>query len=67
MKNFVLPEKEEMTEEEKQLFLSDIRCVCEQYFDADGKYSFDLAKTENGFCGYIIFDALRVRKFKKPR
>ena len=67
MKQLILPEKEEMTDEEKNLFLSDVRRVCEEYFEADGKYTFDLAKTENGFSGCIIFDARRVRKFKKPR
>ena len=67
MKNLILPEKEEMTDEEKTLFLMDIKRVCEEYFEADGKYTFDLAKTEKGFSACIIFDALRVRKFKKPR
>lgn len=67
MKQLILPEKEEMTDEEKNLFLADVRRVCEEYFEADGKYTFDLAKMENGFSGCIVFDARRVRKFKKPR
>lgn len=67
MKGLILPEQEEMTEEERELFISDIKSVCGEYFEADGKYSFDLIKVENGFSGCIVFDARRVRKFKKPR
>lgn len=67
MKGLVLPEKEEMTDEEKELFLCDIKQVCEEYFEADGKYSFDMAKTEKGFSVCLIFDVHRVRKFRKPR
>ena len=67
MKQLILPEKEEMTDEEKSLFLADIKTVCEEYFEADAKYSFDMAKTEHGFSVFIIFDAHRVRKLKKPR
>jgi len=67
MKQLILPENEEMTEDEKQLFLADVKRVCEEYFEADGKYTFDVARTEDGFSACIIFDARRVRKFKKPR
>ena len=67
MNQLILPEKEEMTDDEKALFLADVKRVCEEYFEADGKYSFDIAKTENGFSACIVFDARRVRKFKKPR
>ena len=67
MNQLIMPEKEEMTDDEKQLFLADVKRVCEEYFEADGKYSFDIAKTENGFSACIVFDARRVRKFKKPR
>lgn len=67
MKELILPEREEMTDEEKELFLADVKQVCGEYFEADGRYSFDMAKTENGFSVCLIFDAHRVRKFKKPR
>lgn len=67
MNRLVMPEREQMTDEEKSLFLADIKRVCEEYFEADGKYSFDVVKSENGFSMCLLFDAYRVRKFKKPR
>ena len=67
MKGLILPEREEMTDDERDLFLADIKQVCEEYFEADGRYSFNIARSENGFSICIIFDAHRVRKFKKPR
>ncbi len=63
----LLTMREQMTEEEKELFLSDIKRVCSEYFECDGKYSFDSVETEHGFSACIMFDAVRVKKFKKPR
>lgn len=63
----VLNEREDMTEEEKQLFINDLRHVCREYFEADGKYSLDMTRTEKGFSVCILFDAVRVKKFRKPR
>lgn len=60
-------EREQMTDEEKQLFLVDLKTVCGDYFEADAKYSMDVTPTENGFSVCIIFDAARIKKFKKPR
>ena len=56
-----------MTEDEKQLFLHDLKHVCGEYFEADGKYSLDMTRTEKGFSVCILFDAVRVKKFRKPR
>jgi len=67
MKNTALYEREKMTEEEKELFLSDLRGVCGEYFEADGKYSVDTAATDKGVSVCVIFDAARIRRFKKPR
>ncbi len=66
MNKILLPDREEMTEDEKQLFISDLKSVCGEYFEADGKYSMDVTKTEKGFSVCIIFDAARVKNFKKP-
>ena len=65
--NTILNEREDMTEEEKQLFLHDLKHVCGKYFEADGKYSLDMTRTEKGFSVCILFDAVRVKKFRKPR
>ncbi|MDE7380058.1 MAG: hypothetical protein K2N14_03295 [Clostridia bacterium] len=67
MSDGIVSEREQMTEEEKQLFMSDLKNVCGEYFEADGKYSMDVTRAESGFSVCIIFDAARIKKFKKPR
>ena len=63
----VTADREQMTDEEKELFLCDLKNVCAEYFESDGKYSMDVTRTEKGFSVCIIFDAVRIKKFKKPR
>lgn len=58
--------REEMTEEERQLFLCDVKKVCAEYFECDGKFSLETARNEKGLAVCLIFDARRVRKFRKP-
>ena len=63
----ITTERDQMTEEEKQLFLADLMGECAEYFETDEKYSMDVTRTEKGFSVCVIFDAVRVKKFKKPR
>ena len=63
----VINDREQMTDEEKALFLSDLKAVCAEYFETDDKYSMDVTRTANGFSVCVIFDAVRIKKFKKPR
>ncbi len=63
----VIADREQMTDDEKELFLSDLKSVCSEYFDGDAKFSLDLTRTEKGFSVCIVFDAVRIKKFKKPR
>lgn len=65
--NFSAGDREIMTDEEKELFVADLKNVCREYFDNDEKYSMDVTRTEKGFSVCIIFDAVRIKKFKKPR
>lgn len=60
-------DREQMTDDEKQLFLSDLQEVCAEYFESGGKFSLDVTRTEKGFSVCIVFDAARIKKFKKPR
>jgi len=56
-----------MTDGEKQLFIADFQCVCGEYFEVSSQYSVDIVPTPGGFSVCIVFDAARVRNFKKPR
>ena len=67
MKANLIVDREQMTDEEKELFLSDLKNVCSEYFEGGDRYSLDLTRTEKGFSACIVFDAVRIKKFKKPR
>lgn len=60
-------DREEMTEGEKQLFIADLKRICDEYFESDGKFSIDVTRTEKGFSVCVIFDARRIKRFKKPQ
>jgi hypothetical protein len=60
-------ERDEMTEEEKQLFLSDLQFVCEEYFEDSDRLSLDVTRTEEGFSVCVIFNSRRIKRFKKPQ
>lgn len=63
----VICDRDQMTDDEKELFLSDLKGLCSEYFDGDGKFSLDLTRTQTGYSVCIVFDAVRIKKFKKPR
>lgn len=67
MSEIPVTDRENITDEEKELFLCDLKTVCAEYFEADDKYTMDVTRTEKGFSVCIIFDAVRIKKFKKPR
>lgn len=55
------------TEGEKELFIEDLKAVCEEYFEGGEKYAVDVATTANGLSVCIVFDAARVRSFRKAK
>ena len=59
-------DREEMTEGERELFIADLKCVCDEYFEGEGRFSLDVTRTENGYSVCVIFDAHRIMRFKKP-
>lgn len=63
----IFTDAEEMSDEERELFLCDLKEVCGEFFEADERYALDVTRTEKGFSVCIIFDAVRVKKFKKVR
>lgn len=67
MTKIALPDREQMTDEEKELFLADLKSVCCEYFETEGKYSLDVTRVESGLSVCVIFDAARIKKFRKPR
>ena len=60
-------ERQEMTEEEREVFICDLKSVCGEYFETGEKFSVDVTAMEKGFSVCILFDAHRIKNFKKPR
>ncbi len=66
MSENIIFEREELSEGEKELFLCDLKKVCAEYFENEGRFSMDITRTENGFSICVIFDARRIKRFRKP-
>lgn len=62
----ILSDRDEMTDGERELFLADAQAVFDEYFERDGSVTLDVTKTENGYSVCVIFDARRIKRFKKP-
>ncbi len=63
----MIGEKVVFTEGEKELFIEDLKGVCREYFEGEDKYAIDVVSAANGLSVCIVFDAVRVRNFKKAR
>ncbi len=66
MSENIIFDRDELSEGEKQLFLADIKKVCSEYFENEGRFSLDITRTEGGFSVCLIFDARRIKRFRKP-
>lgn len=59
--------KIDFSEGEKELFCEDLKSVCKEYFEGDDKYAVDVVTTANGVSVCIVFDAARIRNFKRAK
>jgi hypothetical protein len=64
--NLQLFDREEMTDDEKNLFMHDLGSICEEYFQNCTKLNLDITRTEDGFSVCVIFNCTRIKRFKKP-
>jgi hypothetical protein len=65
--NCLLADREEFSEEEKELFLSDLKETCEEYFEGSDRFSINITKTPSGYSVCILYNARRIKSFKKPQ
>ena len=63
----MIVDKVVFTDGEKELFIEDLKTVCREYFEGAEKYAVDVVSAANGLSVCIVFDAVRVRNFKKAR
>lgn len=55
------------TDDEKELFCEDLRGVCKEYFEGENNYAIDVITTQKGLSVCIVFDAVRIKNFKKAK
>lgn len=58
-------EREEISDVERELFLSDIRKVAEEYFEFNDSPSLEITRSDDGFIVCLLFTARRVKSIKK--
>lgn len=63
---YLFPDREEMSDTERRLFLSDIEKVCREYFEC-GNLSLEITRSEEGFIVCVLFPARRIKNAKSVR
>ena len=60
-------DRDDMSDFERDLFLSDIKKVTDEYFESDGKASLEITRTDEGFLICMFMSARRIKNVKKPQ
>lgn len=60
-------DREEMSELDRELFLSDFKKITDEYFEGGQRPSLEITRSDDGFIVCVLFSARRVKKVKKPQ
>ncbi len=60
-------DREDMSDFERDLFLSDLKKVCDEYFESDKKPALEITRADNGFLICLLMSARRIKNVKKPQ
>ena len=60
-------DRDDMSDFERELFLSDIKKVTDEYFECEGNSSLEITRTDEGFLVCMFMTARRIKKLKKPQ
>ena len=60
-------DRDDMSDFERDLFLSDIKKVTDEYFESDGQASLEITRTDEGFLICLFLTARRIKNVKKPQ
>ena len=60
-------DRDDMSDFERELFLSDIKKVTDEYFENDGNPSLEITRTDEGFLICMFLTARRIKNIKKPQ
>ena len=60
-------DRDDMSDFERELFLSDIKKVTDEYFECEGNSSLEITRTDEGFLICMFLSARRIKNVKKPQ
>ena len=60
-------DRDDMSDFERELFLSDIKKVTDEYFESDKNTSLEITRTDEGFLICMFLTARRIKNVKKPQ
>ena len=60
-------DRDDMSDFERELFLSDIKKVTDEYFESNGDTSLEITRTDEGFLVCMFLTARRIKNVKKPQ
>ncbi len=60
-------DRDDMSDFERELFLSDVKKVTDEYFESNGNSSLEITRTDDGFLICILMSARRIKNLKKPQ
>ena len=60
-------DRDDMSDFERELFLSDVKKVTDEYFESEGNSSLEITRTDEGFLICMFMTARRIKNIKRPQ
>ena len=67
LNRFLSLDRDDMADFERELFLSDIKRVTDEYFESEGNPTLEITRTDEGFLVCMFLTARRIKNVKKPQ
>lgn len=67
IKRMLSLDRDDMSDFERELFLSDIKKVTDEYFESDKNASMEITRSDEGFLICVLMTARRIKNVKKPQ
>lgn len=67
LKRILSLDRDDMSDFERELFLSDVKKVTDEYFESNGNASLEITRADDGFLICLLMSARRIKNIKKPQ
>lgn len=67
MKRVISLDRDDMSDFERELFLSDVKKITDEYFECEANPSLEITRTDEGFLICMFMTARRIKNVKKPQ